>query len=139
MDTELKEKMINFTRAHYQVENQHLSLQECLRTITQNQDFIVDEKSEFVQINGKEFQLIDLYCSDYRKPNEYRVNGVACILFKKENRILEYMFYSTPNKIKMISVYEESENGQWEILGKKYELIKMFYNDVEKVCGNRVS
>lgn len=127
MSPELQEKIIKFDAAHYPKKDKHLSFTECMRTITQNPNWKLDENAEFVQINGKEFQLIDLDCPDLREPYVGSLDVPAMIFLKRGTRVLQYIFDSTHDKIDAIEVYEEVRRGTREIAGKKYKYIKTYY------------
>lgn len=71
MNKELKGKIQNFIKADYPRVGKHISLIECLKTITKDSIFKLEDESISVLINNREFELIDVYCPDLKEPNSF--------------------------------------------------------------------
>lgn len=121
MNKELKRKIQNFDKA----DGEHISLIKCLRTITKDPSFNLEDESISVLINNREFELLDVYCPDLKGPNSFLWGESAKIYLKKEETVIEYCFEDTSDEISYATIYEENENGYIEIQGKKYKTISI--------------
>lgn len=119
MNEELKEKIKNFAKADYPRVGEHISLIECLKTITNDPSFKLEDES------NREFELLDVYCPDLKEPNSCLWYESAKICLKKGNCVIKYFFEDTSDKISYAIIYEENENGYIEIQGKKYKTISI--------------
>ena len=125
MNKELKGKIQNFIKADYPRVGKHISLIECLKTITKDSIFKLEDESISVLINNREFELIDVYCPDLKEPNSFLWDESAKIYLKNGKYIIEYSFDYTSDEISKAIIYEENENGYIEIKGKKYRIISI--------------
>lgn len=123
MNEELKEKIKNFAKADYPRVGEHISLIECLKTITNDPSFKLEDES--ISVNNREFELLDVYCPDLKEPNSCLWYESAKICLKKGNCVIKYFFEDTSDKISYAIIYEENENGYIEIQGKKYKTISI--------------
>ena len=130
MNEELKEKIKNFAKADYPRVGEHISLIECLKTITNDPSFKLEDESISVLINNREFELLDVYCPDLKEPNSFLWDESAKIYLKNGKYVIEYSFDYTSDEISKAIIYEGNENGYIEIKGKKYRIISIL--DKEK-------
>ena len=130
MNEELKEKIKNFAKADYPRVGEHISLIECLKTITNDPSFKLEDESISVLINNREFELLDVYCPDLKEPNSFLWDESAKIYLKNGKYVIEYSFDYTSDEISKAIIYEGNENGYIEIKGKKYRMISIL--DKEK-------
>ena len=130
MNEELKGKIQNFAKADYPRVGEHISLIECLKTITKDSSFKLEDESISVLINNREFELLDVYCPDLKEPNSFLWDESAKIYVKNGKYVIEYSFDYTSDKISKAIIYEGNENGYIEIKGKKYRIISIL--DKEK-------
>ena len=130
MNEELKGKIQNFAKADYPRVGEHISLIECLKTITKDSSFKLEDESISVLINNREFELFDVYCPDLKEPNSFLWDESAKIYVKNGKYVIEYSFDYTSDKISKAIIYEGNENGYIEIKGKKYRIISIL--DKEK-------
>lgn len=130
MNEELKRKIQNFAEADYPRVGEHISLIKCLKTITKDPSFNLENESISVLINNREFELIDVYCPDLKEPNAFLWDESAKIYLKNEQYVIEYIFDGKSDEISSAIIYEENENGYFEIKGKKYRMISIL--DKEK-------
>ena len=137
MNEELKEKIKNFAKADYPRVGEHISLIECLKTITKDPSFNLEGESTSVLINNREFELIDVYCPDLGEANSFLWDESAKIYLKHGMYVIEYVFDDTSDEISRAVIYEGNENGYIEIKGKKYRPIsfldKKKANDIDEV------
>lgn len=130
MNEELKGKIQNFAKADYPRVGEHISLIECLKTITKDSSFKLEDESISVLINNREFELFDVYCPDLKEPNSFLWDESAKIYLKNGKYVIEYSFDYTSDEISKVIIYEGNENGYIEIKGKKYRIISIL--DKEK-------
>ena len=130
MNEELKGKIQNFANADYPRVGEHISLIECLKTITKDSSFKLEDESISVLINNREFELLDVYCPDLKEPNSFLWDESAKIYLKNGKYVIEYSFDYTSDEISKASIYEGNENGYIEIKGRKYRIISIL--DKEK-------
>lgn len=130
MNEELKRKIQNFAEADYPRVGEHISLIKCLKTITKDPSFNLENESISVLINNREFELIDVYCPDLKEPNAFLWDESAKIYLKNGKYVIEYVFDDTSDEISRAVIYEENENGYIEKKGKKYRMISIL--DKEK-------
>ena len=130
MNEELKGKIQNFAKADYPRVGEHISLIECLKTITKDSSFKLEDESISVLINNREFELFDVYCPDLKEPNSFLWDESAKIYLKNGKYVIEYSFDYTSDEISQAIIYEGNENGYIEIKGKKYRIISIL--DKEK-------
>lgn len=130
MNEELRRRIKNFAEANYPRVGEHISLIECLKTITKDPSFNLEGESISVLINNREFELIDVYCPDLKEPNAFLWDESAKIYLKNEQYVIEYIFDGKSDEISSAIIYEENENGYFEIKGKKYRMISIL--DKEK-------
>ena len=130
MNEELKGKIQNFAKADYPRVGDHISLIECLKTITKDSSFKLEDESISVLINNREFELFDVYCPDLKEPNSFLWDESAKIYLKNGKYVIEYSFDYTSDEISKAIIYEGNENGYIEIKGKKYRIISIL--DKEK-------
>ena len=130
MNEELKGKIQNFAKADYPRVGEHISLTECLKTITKDSSFKLEDESISVLINNREFELFDVYCPDLKEPNSFLWDESAKIYLKNGKYVIEYSFDYTSDEISKAIIYEGNENGYIEIKGKKYRIISIL--DKEK-------
>ena len=130
MNEELKGKIQNFAKADYPRVGEHISLIECLKTITKDPSFNLEGESTSVLINKRKFELHDVYCPDLGKANFFLWDESAKIYLKNEQYVIEYIFDGKSDEISSAIIYEENENGYFEIKGKKYRMISIL--DKEK-------
>ena len=130
MNEELKGKIQNFAKADYPRVGEHISLIECLKTITNDPSFKLEDESISVLINNREFELLDVYCPDLKEPNSFLWDESAKIYLKNGKYVIEYSFDYTSDEISKAIIYEGNENGYIEIQGKKYKTISIL--DKEK-------
>lgn len=129
MNEELRRRIKDFAEADYPRVGEHISLIECLKTITKDPSFNLEGESTSVLINNREFELIDVYCPDLKKTNAFLWDESAKIYlkiyFKNKNGmyVIEYVFDDTSDEISRAVIYEGNENGYIEIKGKKYRPI----------------
>lgn len=137
MNEELKRKIQNFAEADYPRVGEHISLIKCLKTITKDPSFNLENESISVLINNREFELIDVYCPDLKEPNAFLWDESAKIYLKNGKYVIEYVFDDTSDEISRAVIYEGNENGYIEIKGKKYRPIsfldKKKANDIDEV------
>ena len=130
MNEELRRRIKNFAEANYPRVGEHISLIECLKTITNDPSFKLEDESISVLINNREFELFDVYCPDLKEPNSFLWDESAKIYLKNEQYVIEYIFDGKSDEISSAIIYEENENGYFEIKGKKYRMISIL--DKEK-------
>lgn len=130
MNEELKRKIQNFAEADYPRVGENISLIKCLKTITKDPSFNLENESISVLINNREFELIDVYCPDLKEPNAFLWDESAKIYLKNGKYVIEYVFDDTSDEISRAVIYEENENGYFEIKGKNYRMISIL--DKEK-------
>ena len=130
MNEELKGKIQNFAKADYPRVGEHISLIECLKTITKDSSFKLEDEAISVLINNREFELFDVYCPDLKEPNSFLWDESAKIYLKNGKYVIEYSFDYTSDEISKAIIYEGNENGYIEIKGKKYRIISIL--DKEK-------
>lgn len=134
MNEELRRRIKNFAEANYPRVGEHISLIECLKTITKDPSFNLEGESKgesiSVLINNREFKFIGAYCPDLKKPNSFLWDELAKIYLKNEQYVIEYIFDGKSDEISSAIIYEENENGYFEIKGKKYRMISIL--DKEK-------
>lgn len=130
MNEELRRRIKNFAEADYPRVGEHISLIECLKTITKDPSFNLEGESTSVLINNREFELIDVYCPDLKITNEFLWDQSAKIYLKHGIYVIEYVFDDTSDEISHAIIYEENENGYIEKKGKKYRMISIL--DKEK-------
>ncbi len=130
MNEELKGKIQNFAKADYPRVGEHISLIECLKTITKDSSFKLEDESISVLINNREFELFDVYCPNLKEPNSFLWDESAKIYLKNGKYVIEYSFDYTSDEISKAIIYEGNENGYIEIKGKKYRIISIL--DKEK-------
>ena len=130
MNEELRRIIKNFAEADYPRVGEHISLIECLKTITKDPSFNLEGESTSVLINNREFELIDVYCPDLKITNEFLWDQSAKIYLKHGIYVIEYVFDDTSDEISHAIIYEENENGYIEKKGKKYRMISIL--DKEK-------
>lgn len=130
MNEELKGKIQNFAKADYPRVGEHISLIECLKTITKDSSFKLEDESISVLINNREFELFDVYCPDLKEPNSFLWDESAKIYLKNGKYVIEYSFDYTSDEISKAIIYEGNENCYIEIKGKKYRIISIL--DKEK-------
>lgn len=128
MNEELKREIENFAKADYPRVGEHISLIECLRTITK--DHSSNLEGESIIINNREFKLLGVYCPDLKELNSVLWGGSAKIYLKNGKYVIEYCFEYTSDEISYATIYEENENGYFEIQGLKYRIISIL--DKEK-------
>lgn len=133
----LRRRIKNFAEADYPRVGKHISLIECLKTITKDPSFNLEGESISVLINNRKFELIDVYCPDLKEPNSFLWDESAKIYLKNGKYVIEYIFDDTSDEISSAIIYEENENGYSEIKGKKYRPIsfldKKKANDIDEV------
>lgn len=130
MNEELRRSIKNFAEADYPGVGEHISLIECLKTITKDPSFNLEGESTSVLINNREFELIGVYCPDLKKTNAFLWDQFAKIYLKRGKYVIEYVFDDTSGEISHAIIYEENENGYIEKKGKKYRIISIL--DKEK-------
>ncbi len=130
MNEELRRRIKNFAEANYPRVGEHISLIECLKTITKDPSFNLEGESTSVLINKRKFELHDVYCPDLKEPNSFLWDESAKIYLKNGKYIIEYSFDYTSDEISKAIIYEENENGYIEIKGKNYRMISIL--DKEK-------
>ena len=130
MNEELRRRIKNFAEANYPRVGEHISLIECLKTITKDSSFKLEDESISVFINNREFELFDVYCPDLKEPNSFLWDESAKIYLKNGKYVIEYSFDYTSDEISKAIIYEGNENGYIEIKGKKYRIISIL--DKEK-------
>lgn len=130
MNEELRRRIKNFAEANYPRVGEHISLIECLKTITKDPSFNLEGESTSVLINNREFELIDVYCPDLGEANSFLWDESAKIYLKHGMYVIEYVFDDTSDEISRAVIYEGNENGYIEIKGKKYRMISIL--DKEK-------
>ena len=130
MNEELRRRIKNFAEANYPRVGEHISLIECLKTITKDSSFKLEDESISVLINNREFELFDVYCPDLKEPNSFLWDESAKIYLKNGKYVIEYSFDYTSDEISKAIIYEGNENGYIEIKGKKYRIISIL--DKEK-------
>lgn len=130
MNEELRRRIKNFAEADYPRVGEHISLIECLKTITKDPSFNLEGESTSVLINNREFELIDVYCPDLGEANSFLWDESAKIYLKHGMYVIEYVFDGKSDEISSAIIYEENENGYFEIKGKKYRMISIL--DKEK-------
>ena len=130
MNEELRRRIKNFAEANYPRVGEHISLIECLKTITNDPSFKLEDESISVLINNREFELLDVYCPDLGEANSFLWDESAKIYLKHGEYVIEYIFDDTSGEISRAIIYEENENGYIEIKGKKYRMISIL--DKEK-------
>ena len=130
MNEELRRRIKNFAEADYPRVGEHISLIECLKTITKDSSFKLEDESISVLINNREFELFDVYCPDLKEPNSFLWDESAKIYLKNGKYVIEYSFDYTSDEISKAIIYEGNENGYIEIKGKKYRIISIL--DKEK-------
>ena len=130
MNEELRRRIKNFAEANYPRVGEHISLIECLKTITNDPSFKLEDESISVLINNREFELLDVYCPDLKEPNSFLWDESAKIYLKNGKYVIEYSFDYTSDEISKAIIYEGNENGYIEIKGKKYRIISIL--DKEK-------
>ena len=130
MNEKLKREIENFAKADYPRVGKHISLIECLKTITNNPSFNLEDESISVLINNREFELLDVYCPDLKELNSVLWGGSAKIYLKNGKYVIEYCFEYTSDEISYATIYEENENGNFEIQDLKYRIISIL--DKEK-------
>ena len=130
MNEELRRRIKNFAEANYPRVGEHISLIECLKTITKAPSFNLEDESISVLINNREFELFDVYCPDLKEPNSFLWDESAKIYLKNGKYVIEYSFDYTSDEISKAIIYEGNENGYIEIKGKKYRIISIL--DKEK-------
>lgn len=126
----LRRRIKNFAEADYPRVGKHISLIECLKTITKDPSFNLEGESISVLINNRKFELIDVYCPDLKEPNSFLWDESAKIYLKNGKYVIEYIFDDTSDEISSAIIYEENENGYSEIKGKNYRMISIL--DKEK-------
>lgn len=119
----LRRRIKNFAEADYPRVGKHISLIECLKTITKDPSFNLEGESISVLINNREFELIDVYCPDLGEANSFLWDESAKIYLKHGMYVIEYVFDDTSDEISRAVIYEGNENGYIEIKGKKYRPI----------------
>lgn len=132
MNEELKGKIQNFAKADYPRVGEHISLIECLKTITKDSSFKLEDESISVLINNREFELFDVYCPDLKEPNSFLWDESAKIYLKNGKYVIEYSFDYTSDEISKAIIYEGNENGYIEIKGKKYRIISILNKEKAK-------
>ena len=130
MNEELKGKIQNFAKADYPRVGEHISLIECLKTITKDSSFKLEDESISVLINNREFELFDVYCPDLKEPNSFLWDESAKIYLKNGKYVIEYSFDYTSDEISKAIIYEGNENGYIKKKKKKYRIISIL--DKEK-------
>ena len=130
MNEELRRRIKNFAEANYPRVGEHISLIECLKTITNDPSFKLEDESISVLINNREFELLDVYCPDLKEPNSFLWDESAKIYLKNGKYVIEYSFDYTSDEISKAIIYEGNENGYIEMKGKKYRIISIL--DKEK-------
>lgn len=130
INSELKEKIKKFNKADYPNVGEHISLVECLRIITKDPNFELDEETGFITVNNRIFEIIDVDCPDLKVPNAFLFEGTAKICLKNGKYVIEYDFEYKANEISRAYIYKESEEGYIEIIDKKYEVMHIL--DKEK-------
>lgn len=130
MNEELRRRIKNFAEANYPRVGEHISLIECLKTITKDPSFNLEGESTSVLINKRKFELHDVYCPDLGEANLFLWDESAKIYLKHEEYVIEYIFDGKSDEISSAIIYEENENGYFEIKGKKYRMISIL--DKEK-------
>lgn len=130
MNEELRRRIKNFAEADYPRVGEHISLIKCLKTITKDPSFNLENESISVLINNREFELIDVYCPDLKEPNAFLWDESAKIYLKNGKYVIKYVFDDTSDEISSAIIYEENENGYIEIKGKNYRMISIL--DKEK-------
>lgn len=130
MNEELRRRIKNFAEADYPRVGEHISLIECLKTITKDPSFNLEGESTSVLINNREFELIDVYCPDLGEANSFLWDESAKIYLKHGMYVIEYVFDGKSDEISSAIIYKENENGYFEIKGKKYRMISIL--DKEK-------
>lgn len=128
MNEELKREIENFAKADYPRVGEHISLIECLRTITKDPSSNLEGES--IIINNREFKLLSVYCPDLKELNSVLWGGSAKIYLKNGKYVIEYCFEYTSDEISYATIYEENENGNFEIQDLKYRIISIL--DKEK-------
>lgn len=126
----LRRRIKNFAEADYPRVGKHISLIECLKTITKDPSFNLEGESISVLINNRKFELIDVYCPDLKEPNSFLWDESAKIYLKHGMYVIEYVFDDTSDEISRAVIYEGNENGYIEIKGKNYRMISIL--DKEK-------
>ena len=132
MNEELKGKIQNLANADYPRVGEHISLIECLKTITKDSSFKLEDESISVLINNREFELFDVYCPDLKEPNSFLWDESAKIYLKNGKYVIEYSFDYTSDEISKAIIYEGNENGYIEIKGKKYRIISILDKEQAK-------
>lgn len=130
MNEELAREIQNFAKADYPRVGAHISLIECLKTITKDPSFNLEGESISVLINNREFKLIGAYCPDLKEPNSFLWDGSAKIYLEYGQYVIKYIFDGKSDEISSAIIYEENENGYIEIKGKNYRMISIL--DKEK-------
>lgn len=130
MNEELRRSIKNFAEADYPRVGEHISLIKCLKTITKDPSFNLENESISVLINNREFELIDVYCPDLKEPNAFLWDESAKIYLKNGKYVIKYVFDDTSGEISYAFIYEENENGYIEKKGKNYRMISIL--DKEK-------
>lgn len=134
MNKELEREIQNFDKANYPRVGAHMSLIECLKTITKDPSFNLEGESKggsiSVLINNIKFEFIGAYCPDLKEPNSFLWAEFARIYLKNGKYVIEYTFDGKSDEISSVIIYEENENGYIEIKGKKYRMISIL--DKEK-------
>ena len=106
----LRRRIKNFAEADYPRVGKHISLIECLKTITKDPSFNLEGESISVLINNRKFELIDVYCPDLKEPNSFLWDESAKIYLKNGKYVIEYIFDDTSDEISSAIIYEENEN-----------------------------
>ena len=109
MNEELRRRIKNFAEANYPRVGEHISLIECLKTITKDPSFNLEGESTSVLINKRKFELIDVYCPDLGEANSFLWDESAKIYLKHGEYVIEYIFDDTSGEISRAIIYEENE------------------------------
>lgn len=128
MNEELAREIQNFNKADYPRVGEHISLIECLKTITKDPSFNLEDES--IIINNRKFKLIHVYCSDLGEANSFLWDESAKIYLEYGQYVIKYIFDGKSDEISSAIIYEENENGYIEIKGKNYRMISIL--DKEK-------
>ena len=123
LNEELKNKIEKFNTADYPKVGEHLNFKECLKILTQNSEteLIIENEKAFIDIGKRRFEIIDVYCPDLKETNAFIFDEAAKIQLSKGKNAIVYSIGGM-KEIEKIEVFQEDENGYFELNGKKYNL-----------------
>ena len=124
IDKKLREEIRRFQKADYPGPGQHISLRKCIETITGNPEskITLRDGKAFINIGKREFELIHVYCPDFKDPNTFLFDEYAIVALIHGKYLITYNLESD-TKIGHITIDEENEKGYMPYeTGKKYML-----------------